>query len=1104
MNPSTFRVFGAACLAAAIAMLVPRSGRAAGVDPDLTRLDRLLSGVAADQRLVVVGDMEILAAPLRAWREALAGRPSPQEAFDGPAPLWTGGKVCYAFSNNVSVVQQQAFQDAAQEWATFAALKFIPRTTEPNYILVAGNPGLGGGQSAVGMVGGPQLLQIGPFAWNRGTLCHEIGHALGLVHEHQRSDRDNYIRVLTQNLQAGTDGNFVRLPNSRNQGDYDFYSVMHYARNAFSIDPALLDTIQPLPAYSQFAAVMGGDNDTVLSERDRAGMAAAYGAGPVISARVTNTLDAGPGSLRAALYFAHDHPGTRVVFDIPGPDPGRSNSVFNILPTDALPTLARATVLDGPSQPSNPNPLGPAIVLNGSRAWTPSIFAHGLRLRGTNCVVRGLVLNGWAGNGVLVTASEAVSNRIEACYLGISADGKTAVTNGLAPIAITAGARGNTVGGDGSAARNVISGSALQGVVISDPGTRENVVAGNLIGLVPQGNAALPNAWSGVAVYGGARWNLIGGTSPGTANVISGNTLQGVTLSDAGTDSNTVAGNYIGSDPDGLLPIPNGWAGVAVFGGARSNVIGGVTSHERNVISGNTLQGVTLSDPGTVGNVVSGNFIGLDVSGSLSVPNGWAGVDLFSGANANRIGPANVISGNLNPGVSVGGVGTDGNAVEGNWIGLDGAGQGAIANGWSGVQIFGGARSNRVGGLGMSLRNVISGNTGQGVVLSGDGTRNNEVLGNFIGLDPAGTRSIPNGWSGVEMYGGASHNLVGGGVGRRNVISGNGNFGVLLSGAGTEENRILGNTLGLDVSGRIPVPNIFAGVELFGGASGNRIGGTGMGEPNLIAANLGGGVLLYDAATGGNPIQGNSVYDNAGSGITLGGGANAGLGAPSLSGATVGASTVVRGSVSGSPSATVAVDFYGNPSAGAAQGRTYLGQRTVVIGGAGSAAFTADLGLATALGTRVTATVTDALGNTSEFSSAVVATGVDHVGDGIPDAWRAAHFGGTGTSTNATSCAACDPDHDGMSNREEFLAGTDPGNAAGVLRIDTLALSEAGATLSFRGSAHVAYRVETRGTLDAGGWGLVADQILGTGGTIELVDPSAVGGGSGYYRVVLP
>lgn len=168
-------------------------------------------------------------------------------------------------------------------------------------------PGLGGGNSAVGMIGGGQKLNIGSGSRNRGTLTHEIGHALGLLHEHQRSDRDTCVTIVTANVPGGEgDPNFIRIPISTNNGPYDFLSVMHYRRDALTLNPGQ-DTMVCKPDYTQFQSLMGTSHlDRTLSRGDREGIAAMYGAGPPLSTVVTNTKDAGPGSLRAALYRAWD------------------------------------------------------------------------------------------------------------------------------------------------------------------------------------------------------------------------------------------------------------------------------------------------------------------------------------------------------------------------------------------------------------------------------------------------------------------------------------------------------------------------------------------------------------------------------------------------------------------------------------------------------------------------------------------------------------------------------------------------------------------------------------------------------------------------------
>src|ERR1051326_2467477 len=219
-------------------------------------LNQVLSNVAPGQATVQLGDMQILVRNVKAWRDQLAGNPGTELAFDGAAPIWTFGNVYYTFDSSVTAFNQQVSKDAMGEWASFVNVHFIPRTTQANYFTVRLNPSLGGGQSAVGMIGGQQFLDIGPNAWNHSTLCHALGHALGLVHEHRRSDRDSFVIILTNNIDPPQLGNFVKLGNSNNRGAYDFLSVMHYNRSSFPASPGL-DTIVPLPAYMQYINIMG-------------------------------------------------------------------------------------------------------------------------------------------------------------------------------------------------------------------------------------------------------------------------------------------------------------------------------------------------------------------------------------------------------------------------------------------------------------------------------------------------------------------------------------------------------------------------------------------------------------------------------------------------------------------------------------------------------------------------------------------------------------------------------------------------------------------------------------------------------------------------------
>ena len=161
-------------------------------------------------------------------------------------------------------------------WSSVAAVTFVESTGTGNYVFVQNSSG---NNSYVGMIGGSQEMNIAQ--WYREVIAHEIGHALGADHEQSRSDRDGYVIINYANIESGMASNFDLLP-TVNYGGYDFGSIMHYHRLAFSSNGQ--NTIQPRPAYSQYLYTMGeGQN---LSPLDGSGMAQRYA--PI--ARPTNDL----------------------------------------------------------------------------------------------------------------------------------------------------------------------------------------------------------------------------------------------------------------------------------------------------------------------------------------------------------------------------------------------------------------------------------------------------------------------------------------------------------------------------------------------------------------------------------------------------------------------------------------------------------------------------------------------------------------------------------------------------------------------------------------------------------------------------------------------
>src|SRR6185503_12156182 len=169
----------------------------------------------------------------------------------------------------------------------------------------------------------------------------------------------------------------------------------------------------------------------------------------------------------------------------------------------------------------------------------------------------------------------------------------------------------------------------------------------------------------------------------------------------------------------------------------------------RNVISGNSLNGVGMQDFDGFGNVVRGNFIGTDKNGTAALGNSGSGVCISISTSNNTVGGTtaaerNVISGNNTDGVDFL-TGAAGNQVMGNFIGTNVSGTFALGNGLDGVFINN-APSNKIGGTSPGAGNVISGNTVfNGVDVLGAGSTGTLVQGNFIGTDVSGSIALGNG-----------------------------------------------------------------------------------------------------------------------------------------------------------------------------------------------------------------------------------------------------------------------------------------------------------------------------------------------------------------------
>jgi hypothetical protein len=617
----------------------------------------------------------------------------------------------------------------------------------------------------------------------------------------------------------------------------------------------------------------------------------------------------------------------------------------------------------------------------------------------------GNVISGNTFDGVDLTGS---ANVLQGNIIGLNALGATILGNGGWGVAVygtsnlIGGTDTNTPGTPLTGAGNVISGQVntnfgggLGAGVLGSSGVflhgSGNNVQGNYIGTDKTGEVGLGNDAYGIWAYGGG--NTIGGTTPGSGNVISGNGfLVGAIGAGIRADSpNLIQGNYIGTDAKGVSPLGNVvgiWEGGVV-------TIGGSVPGAGNLISANNTGIRGFGD----GSQIQGNLIGTDYTGTHALGNG-IGINFQDTGNNILIGgptmhvasgwvtgdAGNVISGNYT-GIWFSDAAYypphSGNVIEGNLIGTDITGTKPIGN-HGGPGIFLGVNTTytTIGGSNPGDRNIISGNaTGIAMNPSGAsaGPSNTLVEGNYIGTDVSGSYALGNG-NGVSIAGANNNDIVG------NVISGNSQDGVNISTywnnvstISSTGNIVQGNLIGTDATGTHTIdPNGHSlgnpiGVDV--GASNNLIGGTTPGAGNLISGNSGDGVFVHGANS--VSILANSIHDNGGLGIDfLANFANDNQTAPVLTSAiTSGPGTTISGTLTSNPGTTFRIEFFASAHSGHlgadgqyyGDGQTYLGY----VLASGNSSFTAT-GLSALLPGQnyLTATATVATANNSGYTYA--------------------------------------------------------------------------------------------------------------------------------------
>jgi CSLREA domain-containing protein len=416
-------------------------------------------------------------------------------------------------------------------------------------------------------------------------------------------------------------------------------------------------------------------------------------------------------------------------------------------------------------------------------------------------------------------------------------------------------------------------------------GTDGAEIEDDIIGTDQAGTASLGGGAAVRAGTPGTNGETTGATI--NSNVIAAQTSYGIQVANDLSNDITIQGNRIGTTPAGTAALPNE-IGVRVISGADDITIGGAGLGEGNLVSGNTSRGIEVSnatgtDPNT-GITIQGNRVGTGIAGEAAVPNG-AGILIHGDVNG-AVVRNNLVSGNTDEGISVNGTasaGTDptGTTIAGNLIGTDDDGNEDLGNGDNAILLSGSAPTDEIkgtviggttgltpGGACTGDCNLIAANADQltepAVAIAAGDISGTQIMGNHIGTDVSGM--VPLGNFGVGLSVNGSGAVTIGSPAAPNVIADNGADGVHFD--GTDGVAFEGNLVGVGSDGTTAMGNA-TGVVLRAGTTGAAVGGTGAGEGNTIANNTNSGVRVEDVSTTANPILGNSIYANGSLGIDL-------------------------------------------------------------------------------------------------------------------------------------------------------------------------------------------------------------------------------------------
>lgn len=395
---------------------------------------------------------------------------------------------------------------------------------------------------------------------------------------------------------------------------------------------------------------------------------------------------------------------------------------------------------------------------------------------------------------------------------------------------------------------------------------------------------------------------------------------SGVFIEGPGVENNVVDYCHIGVTADGMTQAGNGNEGISIVKGAKATWVGG-TIARGNLISGNKYRGIGVWDAGSDNSFIFGNKVGPNRTVAASLTPEGHGISVINGPKGTKI-QNNTVSGNKIHGIDVWGAGTDSTLIQGNWIGVDGTGNAALANGNTGIAIQAPAdatsspKNTTIGGNTPALRNIISGNASSAIWAGHVTLTGLTVSGNWIGTGANGVAAVGNGGTGIVVSDGANIKIGGITAGERNVIANNTGHGIGLWRVTIP--FVQGNWIGYNAN-RGNAGNTSLGIYL-DDCVGPRIGGTTVDQRNYIGNTGSHGIGLWnntrDGFIQGNQIGigtlGNTVATIGGEGIVITNGSrNNTIGGTVLGSANVIGNTTTKG-IGMYNANTTANKIYGN------------------------------------------------------------------------------------------------------------------------------------------------------------------------------------------------